>query len=71
MNEMTYSTKAGSTVTVSGKHSGIFTISFDWFEEDACIECEPHYDQDNNLLVWDCDYCGGGSTELILVKKEI
>lgn len=35
-----YATLRGSIVTVSGKHSGIFTVKFDWLEErNACLDC--------------------------------
>ena len=59
-----YKTTCGSTVRVSGKHSGIFDIAFDWVEEDnACIDCEPSVYGDE--LTWHCDYhetCGGSAT---------
>ena len=57
-----YQTVNGSRVTVSGRHSGIYEIEFDWVEENACIECRPSvYD---GSLVWDCDHCNGGRAML-------
>lgn len=62
-----YRTESGSTMTISGKHGGISEVDFDWFEEDACIECSVEsYDQDG-YLVWYCDECGGGSAKLLPV----
>lgn len=60
-----YRTKAGSTLEISGKHSGIAAVEFDWLEEDnACCDCDaqayPSPGQDGWYLVWDCDECGGG-----------
>ncbi len=56
-----YRTARGSTVRVSGAHSGIFDIAFDWVEEEhACIDCVPSMYGDE--LTWSCDYhetCGG------------
>lgn len=58
-----YQTKNGSEVIVSGEHSGIYDIAFDWLEEDnACIECRPSVH--DGYLTWSCEYCGGGSAEL-------
>jgi hypothetical protein len=58
-----YRTTHGSTVEVSGAHSGIYEIAFDWVEEDgACIECRPSVH--DGCLVWDCDEHEGGSAEL-------
>lgn len=64
-----YKTAAGSTLEVSGKHSGIYKVDFDWFEEGACIDCqcEPYpeeWDKDDWRLIWHCDYCGGGNAKL-------
>lgn len=65
MTNGVYHTKHGSTVTVSGKHSGIFSVSFDWLEEDnACIDCRVNPVPSDGRLTWDCDVCGGGSAEL-------
>ncbi len=70
----TYKTQAGSIVRISGKHSGIAEVEFDWLEEDACIECEPNpYPEDDGgrlILTWSCDYCGGGKAELTLLEWE-
>lgn len=66
-----YSTAAGSTVKLSGRHGGIAETAFDWFEEpDACCECRVDpYPQDGRLT-WECDYCGGGSAELAVTSSE-
>ena len=61
-----YKTEKGSTLTISGKHSGIVILSFDWLEEDACVDCEVSPYPEDGFLVWNCEYCGGGSAELIL-----
>ena len=62
-----YRTKAGSTVAVSGKHSGIFEIEFDWLEEQgSCIDCRPSVEEDR--LVWCCLEHGCGSAELLPVE---
>lgn len=67
-----YITKAGSTVTISGKYSGIAEVDFDWLEEGGCIECEPHpYPSPNDGgwdLIWDCEECGGGRAPLRAVE---
>ncbi len=61
----TYRTAAGSTLAVSGKHSGIFEVSFDWFEEDdACCDCEVGAEPVDGRLTWACSECGGGSAAL-------
>lgn len=52
-----YRTAAGSRVQVSGKHRGIFTVSFDWWEERACIEATPAADVSDPAdawLRWEC-----------------
>ena len=64
-----YRTLSGSTVTVSGEHSGIAVVEFDWLEEtNACFECKPNPmpedDGDRIHLTWSCDYCGGGTAIL-------
>ena len=66
MTERLYRTAAGSEVRQSGKYGGIFLyeVCFDWFEEDACIECVPQATPVDGCLVWDCECCGGGSAEL-------
>ncbi len=63
-----YKTANGSTVEISGKHSGISRVSFYWFEEDACVDCvvEPYPEEFGKYdfrLVWRCD-CGGGNAKL-------
>lgn len=64
-----YHTKAGSTVRISGKHSGISEVSFDWLEEPhACSDCVPEAYPVDDALVWHCEVCGGGSAELMEVK---
>ena len=61
-----YRTKAGSTVEVSGAHSGRFNIEFDWFEEPgACIDCRPSVEE--GRLVWNCEEHESGSAELVAV----
>ncbi|MAO64284.1 MAG: hypothetical protein CL666_04735 [Balneola sp.] len=64
-----YETENGSTVEIFGKHSGGSSVSFDWLEENGCLDCEPQaypekYDENDVRLVWNCDYCGGGSAKL-------
>lgn len=64
-----YETENGSTVEIFGKHSGGSRVSFDWFEEGGCLDCESQaypekYDENDVRLVWNCDYCGGGSAKL-------
>ena len=69
----TYATKAGSCVEISGKHFGISNVEFDWFEEDACIECDvdpyPIWNGACFTLQWNCEECGGGFAELIETRK--
>lgn len=55
------------------EHGGISTIDFDWFEEDACFDCEvqpypEQFGEDDWRLVWNCEYCSGGNAELIIEK---
>ena len=64
-----YKTENGSTVEISGKHSGISSVVFDWLEEDACVDCEvepypEEFDKDDLRLIWRCEYCGGGNAKL-------
>lgn len=59
-----YRTAAGSEMWVSGKHGGISKVEFDWLEEGGCIDCEPNAYDDEGILIWTCDECGGGSAEL-------
>lgn len=71
-----YRTQAGSTVEISGEHSGISRVEFDWFEEDnACSECEvqlyPEFLRNGvYVLTWTCSLCGGGSAVLIPEKQK-
>lgn len=67
----TYRTEAGSTVTISGAHSGISRVEFDWLEEGGCCECAvngyPVENDDGLYLTWACNECGGGRAKLALV----
>ena len=75
----TYRTKAGSTVTLSGTHGGIASAVFDWLEEDgACCDCQcdpypEHWGNDEYgnpefRLTWFCGVCDGGSARLMPVS---
>ena len=68
MKQGLYKTEAGSTVSVQGKHGGIYHIDFDWVEEkDACLECHPTvYDC---TLWWACQE-HSGSAELKIEEPE-
>ena len=63
-----YITAAGSTVEISGEHSGISRVEFDWLEEGGCIDCQPHayseIDGNEFYLIWICRECGGGKAQL-------
>ena len=65
---MKFMTPSGSTVTVTGEHKGIVTVDFDWFEEEACIDCTPDIDETRacgfHRLHWTCESCEGGSARL-------
>ena len=38
-------------MTISGKYGGISEVTFDWLEENACIDCQPDpYDEDGYLV---------------------
>jgi len=68
-----YKTSNGSIVNISGKHSGIVKVTFDWFEENACIDCVPelypkNFGKNDWRLVWHCDVCGGGNAKLELIR---
>ncbi len=54
-----YVSEKGSTVKVTGKYSGIFTIDFDWFEEGACVEAHPEFNNDDNepAIIACCECC--------------
>ena len=67
-----YRTPAGSTVEITGKHRGIVAITFDWFEENACMEAHPvenMSDKDEPMLTWSCECCGYGSARLVRVES--
>lgn len=63
-----YKTAAGSTVVISGDHSGISTVEFDWLEENACVDCEaaayPVKQGADWFLEWSCEECGGSMAVL-------
>jgi len=65
-----YRTKHGSEMWISGEHSGIRAVEFDWFEEkNACPECVfSCYERDGDL-VWHCDEHEGGRTKLYPVDN--
>jgi hypothetical protein len=68
-----YVTDHGSTLEISGEHSGISKISFDWLEEGGCVDCQceaypEEFDSDDWRLIWHCDYCDGGSAKLKLIN---
>lgn len=47
---------------------GRTAIEFDWFEEeDACWECSPEVDRQEEMLVWRCDENSVGSAKLFAV----
>lgn len=55
-----YRSEAGSEVKVSGKHMGIVEIDFDWFEEGACCDAEPSFENDdrkNPGIMATCECC--------------
>ena len=65
MTNGSYRTAHGSTVVVSGKHSGEFRVEFDWLEEpNACLDCRVNPVPVDGVLTWECDECGGGSAAL-------
>ena len=68
MNCGIYRTEAGSIVEITGKHCGVVSVDFDWFEEGGCCDCVPEPYPEEDLLVWNCVLCGGGSAKLF---KEI
>lgn len=65
-----YRTRAGSIVEISGEHSGITKVAFDWLEEEsACFDCvvNPYPEEwirGTHRLTWTCDHCGGGDALL-------
>lgn len=70
MRNGTYTTKAGSMVEISGKHSGRVAVRFDWMEEEnACFDCQVNPYPENEMLTWNCDVCGGGAAKLELLNR--
>lgn len=68
MEDGNYRTKAGSTVKLS-RNGGVADAEFDWLEEDnACIDCTVDPYPSDGFLTWGCEYCGGGSAELMRDK---
>lgn len=49
----------GSWVEVSGKHQGIFDISYDWLEEGGCCDAMPEFnrDYDEPAIIARCECC--------------
>ena len=70
-NVRRFVSEKGSTVTVSGKHGGVFDIDWDWFEEDACIESHPTFNKDfeEPAIVASCDCCP--DSPFVVTLKEI
>jgi hypothetical protein len=71
-----YRTAAGSTLTVSGKHSGKAAVEFDWLEEEgSCCDCQvnayPEFDHVGWYLTWSCDVCDGGRALLSPVQEDV
>jgi hypothetical protein len=71
LNNGIYQTAAGSVVSISGEHGGRSVIDFDWLEEGACCDCMPEPYEQDGILVWHCDECGGGSASLVAVPNAI
>ena len=67
----TYTTLAGSVVSISGAHAGIVEVSFDWLEEGACVECVVDPYPSDGRLTWSCAECGGGSASLAPIPTQI
>lgn len=60
-----YRTEAGSTMQIS-KNGGVSHVSFDWVEEpNACCDCSVDAYEMDGRMVWTCDYCEGGSADLL------
>ena len=70
-NVRKFVSKNGSTLTISGKHMGIFNIDFDWFEEDACIEMYPDFNKDYNepAIIASCKCCN--DSPFVVELKEV
>lgn len=64
-----YETEAGSVVLIRG---GVVEIAFDFFEEGGCIECQPEPCETarEGVLIWYCDECGKGASELLRGNAE-
>jgi len=60
-----YKTSNGSEMWISGNSAGISSVAFDWVEEGGCPECRAQAYEDDGHMVWDCNYCNGGSAELV------
>ena len=59
-----YHTSNGSLLEITGQYGGIVDLSFDRFEEGACIECQPDpYPDSDGYLVWRCNHCDGGKSQ--------
>lgn len=63
-----YRTAAGSEMWISGEHGGKSKVEFDWLEEGGCIECNVDPNEQDGMLVWHCDECGGSCAELRKVE---
>lgn len=60
-----YKTEHGSTMVIS-KDGGKSQVEFDWFEEpNACCDCTVDAYEMDGRMVWSCDYCEGGSADLL------
>ena len=57
---MEFVSENGSTLKISGKFNGIYDIDFDWFEEGACCEGHPKFneDMDEPAIIVYCECCG-------------
>ena len=64
-----YKTDHGSEMWVA-KNGGRSRVLFDWFEEEACCDCnvDPYPDGDG-CMTWSCDICGGGRARLFPVSS--
>lgn len=64
---MIFRSVAGSTVTISGKYQGIFTIDWDWFEEGACCDSQPDFNNDlfYPAIIARCDCHGPMRVDLV------
>jgi hypothetical protein len=72
MPERYFLSDNGSKVREYGKHGLAFDISFDWFEEGACIEAGPTWDREERCIVASCECCDDSpfTVELREVSKE-